>query len=126
MDMNNKRVLIVDDDSKSRRVFQYLLTILGFDTVLANNGEEAMELLTVDPFFDLIITDVMMPYQTGFDFTKKLKEYAETKNITVIATSAFHDWKKAREENDLIVDGFVPKPVNKDVLRSEIKRVMGE
>ena len=123
--MDKKRILIVDDDSKSRKVFQDLLTILGFETVPANNGEEAMEMLTEDPYFDLIITDVMMPYLTGFDFTKELKKYTETKGIPVIATSAFHDWKRARDEHDLIADGFVPKPVTKDALMSEIKRVIG-
>lgn len=125
MNVNRKRVLIIDDDSKSRRIFDAHCTSLGFETVLANDGEEAMEILAGDPYFDLIITDVMMPYQTGFDLTKKLKNYTETKDIPVIATSAFHDWKKARTEYELIVDGFVPKPVTKDVLKKEIEKVMG-
>lgn len=126
MDMNKKRVLIVDDDSKSRRLFEAHLISMGFETVLAHDGNEAMEILTGDPYFDLIITDVMMPYQTGFDFTKKLKEYKETKDIPVIGTSAFHDWKKSRAEHELIVDGFIPKPIDKDVLQKEIKKVMVE
>lgn len=126
MDINKKRVLIVDDDSKSRRIFEVQLSALGFETVLANNGEEAMEMLAEDSYFDLIITDVMMPYLTGFDFTKKLKQYKETKDIPVIATSAFHDWKKSIAEHELIVDGFIPKPVEKEILYREIKRVMGE
>lgn len=125
MDISKKRVLIVDDDNKSRRIFEAYLTSMGFECSLANNGEEAMEMLAEDPYFDLIITDVMMPYLTGFEFTKKLKEYKETKDIPVIATSAFHDWEKARSEHELIVDGFIPKPVSKEVLEKEIKRVIG-
>lgn len=125
MDMNKKRVLIVDDDDKSRRLFEAHLTSMGFETVLAHDGDEAMEILAGDPYFDLIITDVMMPYQTGFDFTKKLKEYKETKDIPVIGTSAFHDWKKSREALELIADGFVPKPVEKEILLKEIKKVLG-
>ena len=123
MNIDKKRVLIVDDDSKSRRIFEMQLTSLGFETVLANNGEEAMEMLAEDSYYDLIITDVMMPYLTGFDFTKKLKQYKETKDIPVIATSAFHDWKKSIADHELEVDGFIPKPVEKDVLHREIKRV---
>lgn len=126
MDMNKKRALIVDDDSKSRRLFEAHLTSMGFETVLAHDGDEAMEILAGDPYFDLIITDVMMPYMSGFDFTKKLKEYKETKDIPVIATSAFHNWKKSRAEHELIVDGFIPKPVTKNVLENEIKKVVGE
>lgn len=125
MDINKKRVLVVDDDSQSRRILEINLISIGFEVTLANNGEEALDILAGDPYFDLIITDVMMPYMTGFDFTKKLKEYTETKNIPVVGVSAFHDWKKAREEHDLAVDGFVPKPIEKDVLQNEIKRVMG-
>jgi len=125
MNIDKKRVLIVDDDSKSRRIFEMQLTSMGFETVLANNGEEAMEMLAEDSYFDLIITDVMMPYLTGFDFTKKLKEYKETKEIPVIATSAFHDWKKSIADHELEVDGFIPKPVEKDILYREIKRVIG-
>ncbi|MCG2722115.1 MAG: response regulator [Thermodesulfovibrionales bacterium] len=125
MDINKKRVLIVDDNSKSRRIFDAHCTSMGFETVMANNGEEAMEILAGDPYFDLIITDVMMPYMTGFDLTKKLALSARTKEIPVIATSAFHDWKKARAAYELIVDGFVPKPVMKDVLKKEIEKIMG-
>lgn len=126
MNITKKSVRIVDDDTMSRHIFDKYLTSMGFETVLADNGEEAMEILANAPYFDLIITDVMMPYLTGFDFTKKLKEYKETKNIPVIGTSAFHDWKEARKDLDLIVDGFIPKPVKKEVLQSEIKRAMGE
>jgi len=126
MDINKKRVLIVDDDDRSRRLFETHLRAIGFEVVLAHNGEEAIELLSRDPYFDLIITDVVMPYMTGFDFTKELKKYVETKGIPVIGTSAFHDWKKARAEYELKVDGFVPKPVEKAVLLNEINRVIGK
>jgi CheY-like chemotaxis protein len=126
MDMNKKRVLIVDDDSKSRRLFEAHLASMGFETVLAHDGDEAIEILAGDPYFDLIITDVMMPYMSGFDFTKELKKHKDTKDIPVIGTSAFHDWKKSRTEYELIVDGFIPKPVTKNVLENEIKKVIGE
>jgi len=123
--MENKRVLVVDDDRQSRSILESRLGSLGFEVVLANNGEEAIEILQYDPYFDLIITDVMMPYMTGFDFTKRLKEDAKTKDIPVIGTSAFTDWEKARHKGDLLVDGFVPKPIDKEVLLKEIQKVLG-
>lgn len=118
------RILVVDDDRQSRRIFESHLTPLGFEVVLANNGEEAIDILRDDPYFDLIITDVMMPYMTGFDFTRELKENPRTKDIPVIGTSAFTEWSKARDERELIVDGFIPKPIEKDILLREIKRVL--
>ena len=118
-----KRVLVIDDDSKSRRIFEINLNSMGYETVMANNGEEAMEILAGDSYFDLIITDVAMPFLTGFELSKKLKEYTETKEIPVIATSAFHDWHKAIEEHELIVDGFIPKPIERETLLRELKKV---
>lgn len=123
MDVKGKRVLVVDDDDRSRRLFELQLRAMGLSSVLANDGDEAMEILAGDHYFDLIITDVMMPYQTGFDLTKKLKEFKETKDIPVIATSAFHDWEKARADDELIVDGFMPKPVSQEALKKEIERI---
>lgn len=126
MDINKRRVFIVDDDGKSRWLLDAHLTSLGFETVLANDGEEAMEILAGDPYFDLIITDVMMPYQTGFELTKKLKQSPKTREIPVIGTSVFRAWEKARAEHELIVDGFVAKPVTKNILKNEIEKVIGK
>ena len=124
MDINQDRVLVVDDDGDSRCIFEEHLSKLGYATVTAKDGEDAMDILSQDPYFDLIITDVMMPYMTGFDFTTSLKKLASTRSIPIIATSAFHDWKKAREDRELIADGFVPKPVERDALAREIKKVL--
>lgn len=96
---------------------------MGYEVVMANNGEEAIETLAGDSYFDLIITDVAMPFLTGFELSKKLKEYVETKDIPVIATSAFHDWHKAMEEHELIADGFIPKPIERETLLRELKKV---
>jgi CheY-like chemotaxis protein len=126
MDINKDRVLIVDDDGDSRCILESHLNYLGYVTATAKDGEDAIDLLSQDPNFDLIITDVMMPYMTGFDFTTSLKKHASTQHIPIIATSAFHDWKKAREDRELIADGFVPKPIKRDVLASEIKKVLGK
>lgn len=119
-----KRTLIVDDDRMSRALFEAHLNALGFDCVFAHDGDEAIEVLSRDTGFDLIITDVMMPYGTGFDFTKALKADARTRDIPLLASSAFHDWKKAREARDLPVDGFIPKPVNRQALQREILRLV--
>lgn len=124
MDINKDRVLVVDDDGDSRAVFKGHLARLGYATVTAKDGEDAIDILSQDPYFDLIIADVLMPFMDGFSFTMSLKKQASTRNIPIIATSAFHDWKKAREERELMVEGFVSKPVARDELAREIKKVL--
>ena len=125
MDINKKRVLIVDDENRNRMLLDALLTSLDFETVLANDGVQAMEILDRDPYFDLIITEIALSRQGGFDFTDQLKHSARFREIPVIATSAFKDWNKAKATKELIMDGFVPKPVTKNILKSEIEKVLG-
>lgn len=124
--MNNRRVLIVDDDSKSRIILEKHLTSFGLEVVSAHDGDEAIEILSEDPYFDLIITDIMMPYMTGFDLVSRLKGYNNTKDIPIIAVSAFHDWKGSRKSHELDVDGFISKPFNREDLINEIRKVIGD
>lgn len=126
MNISKDRVLIVDDDWASRDLFKEHLTAMGYVTVTAKDGEDAIDILAQDPYFDLIITDVMMPYMTGFDFAARLKEDVSTQKIPLIATSAFYDWEKIKNSQSIIADGFVPKPIDHKVLLSEIKRVRGK
>lgn len=124
MAITRKRVLIVDDDEKSRMVFDGLLRSLGFETVLALDGEDAIDTLAFDSGFDLIVTDVIMPHMTGFEFTRRLKEYPRTGNIPVIGTSGYHDWRRTIDNQDLMVDGFISKPVSRETLLREVDRVL--
>ncbi len=124
MAITRKRVLIVDDDEKSRMVFDGLLRSLGFETVFASDGEDAIDTLAFDSGFDLIVTDLIMPHMTGFDFTRKLKEFPRTSVIPVIATSAYHDWRRTNDKQELAVDGFIVKPVERDALVKEVDRVL--
>src|SRR5690606_21225294 len=71
--LQNKRVLIVDDDD--RNVYS-LLTALEPEGVVcskASNGREAVELIQKEPPFDLILMDVMMPEMDGFEATRTIR-----------------------------------------------------
>ena len=61
---------------------------------------------------------------TGFDFTQRLKAHFRTMNIPVIVTSAFHDWHRTIDKRDLVVDGFIAKPVEREALMKVLDRVL--
>lgn len=124
METDKKWALIVDDDQNSRQILRKYLSFRGFEIIMAKDGEEALEILARGPVVDLIITDIMMPYLSGFDLTVKLKEHAATRDIPVIGMSAFSDWSDARKGNELIVDEFIVKPIDRDALNAAITRVM--
>ena len=124
MGINKKRVLIVDDDVQSSEIFAGLLRSMGFETFFAYNAEDAFYTLEADPRFDLIVTDVVMPFMDCFEFTRRLKDDPFTRNIPVIGTSAYYDWNKKGEDRELAVDGFVAKPVERETLVREVARVV--
>jgi CheY-like chemotaxis protein len=126
MDINKKRALIVDDDVQSREIFAVHLGSMGFETLFAYNAEDALYTLETDPRFDLIVTDVIMPFMDGFEFTQRLKAGPYTRNIPVIGTSAYYDWNKKGEDRELAVDGFVAKPVERVTFAREVSRVCRE
>jgi CheY-like chemotaxis protein len=124
MGMNKKRVLIVDDDARSREIFAVHLRSMGFETFFAYNADDAFHALEEDPRIDLIITDVVMPFMDGFEFTQRLRDDPLSRDIPVIGTSAYYDWNKKDEDRELAVDGFVPKPVERETLMQEVARLV--
>ena len=80
-------VLIVDDSPTEQHVFCKALERRGFDTVVANDGEEAiLSAQQVKP--DVIVMDVVMPGMNGFQATRRLSKHPETSDIPVIIVSS--------------------------------------
>lgn len=80
------RVLVVDDSMTARTVTQSSLLGAGYEVALATNGEEAWQQLR-EEHFDLVVSDVQMPYLDGFELTKRLRGQAETRHLPVILVS---------------------------------------
>lgn len=85
--MMSKKILIADDEAHIRHIVSMKLSNAGFEVVTAADGEEALEVaLAEDP--DLIITDFQMPYMTGLEFSIRLREKAQDKEIPVLMLTA--------------------------------------
>ncbi|MBU0600071.1 response regulator, partial [bacterium] len=78
-----KRVLIADDEVHIRKILEHALTEAGYDVSVAQDGEEAINIIEKEPV-DLVITDLDMPKLNGFELTARLKQDEKTKNIPVI------------------------------------------
>ena len=85
----NRTVLIIDDSSSARKIVNNALIKEGFNTVLAENGKAALDIVYEDKYkIDVIICDVEMPAMDGYTFTKTLKSDDKYKNIPVIMHSS--------------------------------------
>jgi PleD family two-component response regulator len=119
-----KRVLIIDDDYKSRRLLESHLVSMGFDPVFAKDSEEALKVFSQDPSFSLIITDMMSPYSSTSEFAKILKLQQQTRVIPVIGTSSLYSLIQSKNIDRSAYNGFLPKPVTRNILKNEIKKII--
>jgi len=81
--MNNKKILLVDDEKDTLLVLEKQLTTAGYTVVTANSGIQAL-FLAKSERPDLIVLDLQMPDMDGGEVAHKLKEDSETKNIPVV------------------------------------------
>ncbi|MBP9186887.1 MAG: response regulator, partial [Bacteroidia bacterium] len=69
-----KQILLIDDDELILKVINRILTKEGYDVKTATNGKDALEMLESQKF-DLLITDIMMPYSNGYEVISKFKQH---------------------------------------------------
>lgn len=88
------------------------------------NGEEAMEKIADAPP-DLILVDVFMPYMSGVELSESLKSKPETKNVPILAMSAYHEYASGAPRADLAVDDFLKKPFSRESLLRKVRDLLG-
>lgn len=113
--MSNKppkspKILVVEDNQVNLELFMDLLDVGGYECLHTTKGEEAVDIAKRE-MPDLILLDIQLPGVDGLTVGKILKSQAETKNIKVIALTAYAmkgDKEMFLEEG---FDGYIPKPV---------------
>ena len=123
------RVLVVDDNATNRRILEEVLSNWGMIPVLAESGEEALDLLrssrqTEDPL-KLVISDVNMPEMSGYDFAEKVR-----RDPTISQTPIIMLTSGGREGDDLVREELgiaerLLKPVKQSELFDAIVRTLG-
>lgn len=82
-------MLVVDDDPAQVVLLAHTLRKNGYRVLTANNPLQALELLNVEPKVHLVLTDLMMPYVDGIDFTQRLHELPAHADVPVIVLTAY-------------------------------------
>ena len=117
-----KRVLLAEDHPGTIEVMQTELEVLGYEVVVAQDGQEAVEkAATESP--DLIVMDIIMPKLDGFQATARIRENPRTKDIPILAATALArpgDREKCLESG---CDGYIAKPFTHRQLGAAIDRL---
>ncbi len=106
---NNGRILIVDDEEELRRMLKIYLEHLGYETVVAENGENALDIFKNSKRkFGLVLLDIKMPKIGGKEATEMLKEIDP--DVKIILTSGYPTDEKSRELIRSNIVDFLEKP----------------
>ncbi len=103
------KILIAEDDRELLELFSHVLTKHGYTVKDVSNGQEALDAIKND-YFDIIISDIMMPVMDGYEFVSKLREDGNTTPVLMItAKDAFDDMRMGFLSG---TDDYMVKPVN--------------
>ncbi|MBT6567981.1 MAG: response regulator transcription factor [Flavobacteriales bacterium] len=116
--MNNKKILVVEDDPNFGSILKDYLTLNEYDIVLAKNGIEGYEKFKKENF-DLCILDVMMPYKDGFTLAKEIRE--KNDSVPILFLTAKNLKEDVLKGFKLGGDDYITKPFDSDVLLAKIK-----
>lgn len=120
-----KRILIVEDNELNLKLFRDLLEAHGYETLETKDGMEALR-LAHESRPDLILMDIQLPEISGLDITRRLKAEVETRDIPVIAVTAF----AMRDDEQKILqagcEAYISKPISIMPFLETIKKFLAD
>lgn len=119
--MSDLKILIVDDESRMRKLVRDFLVKKGYLVAEAENGEQALEMFYSDNSISLILLDVMMPYMDGWQVCKEIRK---TSKVPIIMLTA-----KSEEQDELLgfelgVDEYITKPFSPKILVARVDAIL--
>jgi two-component system sensor histidine kinase/response regulator len=119
-DLNNPKILIVDDDDTNLFVLDGLLTANNFKIIKASNGFDAIELVKNENV-DLVLLDLEMPVMNGYETCKAIRKIDGLKELPVIFLTAYNSMEKKLIGFEAGAQDFITKPFDDEELLSRIR-----
>lgn len=121
LEMDKLKILVVDDESRMRKLVKDFLKKKDFEVVEAADGEEALDIFFKDKSISLIICDVMMPKINGFDVVKEIRQYSQ---VPIIMLTAKGEESDELNGFDLGVDEYISKPFSPKILVARVEAIL--
>jgi YesN/AraC family two-component response regulator len=120
-----KKVLIVDDEPVVLDVLQRILYHLGYNAVVVDTGEGAMEKFT-EQNFDIVMLDVLMPNKNGFEIAQEMKQLRRDQKIVMVTGLGPFVSKYIPETDNAEIDEILPKPFTYENVKHVVEDVKGD
>ena len=119
--MDTLKILVVDDESRMRKLVKDFLTKKNFQVLEAGNGEEAMDIFYEEKDIALIILDVMMPKMDGWEVCREIRKNSK---VPIIMLTARSDDRDELLGFDLGVDEYISKPFSPKILVARVEAIL--
>ena len=119
--MEQLKILVVDDESRMRKLVKDFLSVKGFSVVEASNGEEAVDVFFEQKDIVLIILDVMMPKMDGWETLRTIRKYSQ---VPIIMLTARGEERDELQGFDLGVDEYISKPFSPKILVARVEAIL--
>ncbi len=115
-----KTVLLVDDSRAVRLAGKRIFESLGFGTLEAGDGQQALDVVAANPTIDAVLLDWNMPVMNGLDFLKALRAQPVTQPVVVMCTTE-NDIKHITDALTAGANEYVMKPFTEDIIREKLQ-----
>ena len=115
------KILVVDDESRMRKLVSDFLTKKDYDVIEAGDGQEALDKFFEIKDISLIILDVMMPKMDGWQVCKEIREYSK---VPIIMLTAKGEERDELQGFDLGVDEYISKPFSPKILVARVDAIL--
>lgn len=119
--MDKPKILIVDDESRMRKLVRDFLVKNNYDVIEAEDGSAALELFFTDNKIALILLDVMMPKLDGWEVCKEIRAYSK---VPIIMLTAKSDERDELLGFQLGVDEYISKPFSPKILVARVEAIL--
>ena len=119
--MDTLKILVVDDESRMRKLVKDFLTKKNFQVLEAGNGEEARDIFYEEKDIALIILDVMMPKMDGWEVCREIRKNSK---VPIIMLTARSDERDELLGFDLGVDEYISKPFSPKILVARVEAIL--
>ncbi|MDE6620181.1 MAG: response regulator transcription factor [Lachnospiraceae bacterium] len=119
--MNKLKILVVDDESRMRKLVKDFLVKQNFDVMEAGDGSEALDIFFDNQDLALIILDVMMPKMDGWQVCREVRNYSK---VPIIMLTARTDERDELQGFQLGVDEYIAKPFSPKILVARVEAIL--